>query len=137
MQPVFIQAFIGGLLIGTGAILLMIFNGRIAGISGITAGAFGDQGRERLWRVAFIVGLIIAPILCAPLGFTLPEAIPGSLALLAVAGVLVGLGTRIGAGCTSGHGICGIGRLSKRSITATVTFMASAIITVMIVRHGW
>ncbi|WP_018981385.1 YeeE/YedE family protein [Salinimonas chungwhensis] len=131
----FVQAFIGGMLIGTGAILLMLFNGRIAGISGITASAFTTRMAEGGWRWAFLTGLIIAPLLTAQAGFTLPEKIPGSLLTLTLAGVLVGAGTRLGSGCTSGHGICGLSRLSFRSLIATFIFMASAVVTVSLVRY--
>ena len=128
------QAFIGGLLIGTGAMVLMLFNGRIAGISGITASALSKPARQHLWRYAFIAGLVLAPFITAPLGFGLPVPLPGDAILLAVAGVLVGIGTRLGSGCTSGHGICGLGRLSVRSLIATITFMVTAILTVLVLR---
>ena len=130
----FSQAFIGGLLIGSGAIVLMLFNGRIAGISGITASALGKPARLHLWRYAFLAGLILAPFVTAPLGFPLPMPLSGDPILLAVAGLLVGIGTRLGAGCTSGHGICGLGRLSVRSLMATLTFMATAIVTVLVLK---
>lgn len=134
-EHIFIQAFIGGMLIGAGAVTLMLFNGRIAGISGIAYGALSNFNTEGLWRWAFILGLIIAPLVTSLWGFTLPEVIPASLTTLAIAGLLVGFGTRLGSGCTSGHGICGLARLSKRSMVATFTFMASAIITVSVIRH--
>jgi len=136
MQSVsFVQAFLGGMLIGTGAIVLMLFNGRIAGISGITASAFTTKIADGGWRWAFLVGLIIAPLITAQAGYTLPDKIPGSLLMLTLAGVLVGAGTRLGSGCTSGHGICGLSRLSLRSLIATLIFMGSAVITVSLVRH--
>lgn len=128
------QAFIGGLLIGTGAIVLMLFNGRIAGISGITTSALSKPARQHLWRYAFIAGLVLAPFITAPLGFALPVSLPGDAILLAVAGLLVGIGTGLGTGCTSGHGICGLGRLSVRSLIATITFMVTAILTVLVLR---
>ncbi len=133
MPDIFIQALIGGAMLGAGALLLMLTLGKIAGISGITAGALLPKGSERGWKLAFLVGLIIAPILTSQLGFGLPEALPGSSIALAIAGLLVGFGARLGSGCTSGHGICGIGRLSKRSIVATITFMSAAIVTVTVV----
>ena len=133
MPEIFIQALIGGAMLGAGALLLMLTLGKIAGISGITAGALLPKGSERGWKLAFLVGLIIAPILTSQLGFGLPEALPGSSIALAIAGLLVGFGARLGSGCTSGHGICGIGRLSKRSIVATITFMSAAIVTVTVV----
>lgn len=129
-----IQGFAGGMLIGAGAIVLMLFNGRITGISGITASAL-TQFKQSAWRWAFLVGLIAAPLVTALAGFTLPENIPASLPTMAVAGLLVGIGTRIGSGCTSGHGICGLSRWSLRSLFATLIFMGTAVLTVSIVRH--
>ena len=128
-----VAAAIGGALIGLSAILLMLLTGRIAGISGILADlASGD----RAWRLAFIVGLIAAPLVLRASGqaFGAP-AMPGVL-VVAVAGLLVGFGTRLGSGCTSGHGICGIARLSPRSLAATVTFVAVAMLVVAITRHA-
>ncbi|NDV89902.1 YeeE/YedE family protein [Alteromonas sp. 345S023] len=135
MNEIYLQALIGGALLGLGAILLMLTLGKIAGISGITHSAITSLSKENYWRWAFLIGLIAAPLLSAPFGFTLPEDVPVSYTTLAIAGLLVGVGTRIGSGCTSGHGICGIGRLSKRSIVATCTFMLTAVITVTVVRH--
>ena len=131
----FVQAFLGGMLIGAGALLLMLFNGRIAGISGITASAFTTKVQEGGWRWAFLAGLIVAPLITATLGYELPDRIPGSLLTLTAAGILVGAGTRLGSGCTSGHGICGLSRLSFRSLIATLLFMGSAIVTVSLVRY--
>jgi uncharacterized membrane protein YedE/YeeE len=123
-----VAAAIGGALIGLSAVLLMLLTGRIAGISGIV----GDlAGGDRAWRLAFLAGLITAPL---ALGLKAP-AMP-SLAVVAVGGLLVGFGTRLGSGCTSGHGICGIARLSPRSLTATVTFVAIAMLVVAIIRHA-
>lgn len=129
-----IQGFAGGMLIGAGAIVLMLFNGRIAGISGITASAL-TQLKQSAWRWAFLVGLIAAPLVTALAGFKLPDSIPASLPMMAVAGLLVGIGTRIGSGCTSGHGICGLSRWSRRSLFATLIFMGTAVLTVSVVRH--
>ncbi|WP_232364948.1 YeeE/YedE family protein [Salinimonas marina] len=129
-----IQGFAGGMLIGAGAIVLMLFNGRIAGISGITASAL-TQLKQSSWRWAFLAGLIAAPLVTALAGFKLPESIPASLPMMAVAGLLVGIGTRIGSGCTSGHGICGLSRWSLRSLFATLIFMGTAVLTVSVVRH--
>ncbi|MBD3584868.1 YeeE/YedE family protein [Salinimonas sp. HHU 13199] len=131
----FLQAYLGGMLIGAGALALMLFNGRIAGISGITASAFTTKIQEGGWRWAFLAGLIIAPLITAMAGYTLPDRIPGSLLTLTAAGILVGAGTRLGSGCTSGHGICGLSRLSFRSLIATLLFMGSAIVTVSLVRY--
>lgn len=129
-----IQGFAGGMLIGVGAIVLMLFNGRIAGISGITASAL-TQLKQSAWRWAFLIGLIAAPLVTALAGFELPESIPASLPMMALAGLLVGIGTRIGSGCTSGHGICGLSRWSLRSLFATLIFMGTAVLTVSVVRH--
>jgi uncharacterized membrane protein YedE/YeeE len=131
-----ISAAIGGALIGLAAVLLMLFNGRIAGVSGITDGLFNPRSDDRLWRAAFVVGLIAAPLAAALVGHAIPmPQMPANYALIAVAGLLVGFGTRLGNGCTSGHGICGIARLSPRSIVATMVFMVAAIIVVALMRH--
>ena len=126
-----VSAAIGGALIGLAAVLLMLFTGRIAGISGIAGGLFNPRTDDRLWRLAFIAGLIAAPLAAALVGHAVPmPQMPASMITIAVAGLLVGFGTRLGNGCTSGHGICGIARLSPRSIAATVVFMVAAIIVV-------
>ena len=131
-----ISAAIGGLLIGLSAVLLMLLTGRIAGISGIFGGLLNWRGEDKGWRVAFIVGLILAPVIAGAIGYGMaPPRLPGNWVIVVVAGLLVGFGTRLGGGCTSGHGICGIGRLSTRSIVATVVFMATAVITVAITHH--
>src|ERR1044072_340048 len=130
-----VSAAIGGALIGFAAILLMVLTGRIAGISGILGDLVDLAGGDRLWRVAFLAGLIAAPLLLAAAGDgLLPPAMPG-WAVILIAGLLVGFGTRLGSGCTSGHGICGVARLSPRSIAATVTFVAAAMLAVAITRH--
>jgi uncharacterized protein len=129
-----VSALVGGGLIGTAAVLLMLLNGRIAGISGILAGALSPA--DRGWRFAFIAGLLIAPIASGFLGRGLPEPdMPESWLRIVMAGFLTGFGARLGSGCTSGHGVCGIARLSQRSMAATAFFIASAIITVAITRH--
>lgn len=131
-----LSAAIGGALIGLAAVLLMLVNGRIAGISGIAAGVLDPTASDRGWRITFIVGLIAAPIAAMLLGYTVPmPQLPSNLIVIAVAGLLVGFGTRLGNGCTSGHGICGIARLSRRSLTATAIFMVSAIVVVALMRH--
>lgn len=135
MSDIYFQALVGGLLLGAGAVMLMLTLGKVAGISGIAYSAISSFSLKNLWRWAFLIGLIIAPFFTAPMGYSLPTDISASPILMVVAGLLVGIGTKIGSGCTSGHGICGIGRLSKRSIIATITFMATALITVAIVRH--
>jgi uncharacterized protein len=131
-----ISAAIGGALIGLSVVLLMAFTGRIAGIAGITGGLLSPRTDDRGWRLAFIAGLIAAPLAAALLGHAVAmPKMPGSFVTIAVAGLLVGFGTRLGNGCTSGHGICGIARLSPRSIAATVVFMAAAIVVVALTRH--
>jgi uncharacterized membrane protein YedE/YeeE len=131
-----ISAAIGGALIGLSVVLLMALTGRIAGISGIFAGLINPQTTDRAWRAAFIGGLIAAPLAAALLGHTVPTPrMPGSYITAVIGGLLVGFGTRLGSGCTSGHGICGIARLSPRSIVATGVFMMAAIIVVALTHH--
>ncbi len=131
-----VSALGGGLLIGLSAAILLLANGRIAGISGILDGALKPAGSETGWRLAFLVGLLAAVPVMALAGYALPAVrIDATLPVVALAGVLVGFGTRLGSGCTSGHGVCGIGRGSGRSIAATLTFMASAAATVFVARH--
>jgi uncharacterized membrane protein YedE/YeeE len=132
-----ILALLGGALIGLASVLLMILTGRIAGISGIFGGCLMLAVGDKVWRFAFIAGLVLAPVASGLLGYPLPKPdMPASWALIAIAGLLVGFGARLGGGCTSGHGVCGIARLSARSIVATAIFMASAIVVVAIMRHG-
>jgi len=125
----------GGILIGLAAALLLLANGRIAGISGITGGllrpARGDVG----WRLAFLLGLAGAPLAWLAAGAMPPAQIDHAPALLTLSGLLVGIGTRFGSGCTSGHGVCGIARLSPRSIAATACFMLAGFATVFVMRH--
>lgn len=131
------QAVFGGALIGIASVLLMMLTGRIAGISGILGGCLTLAAGDKVWRVAFIVGLILAPIASGLLGYPLPTpGMPASWVMIVIAGLLVGFGARLGGGCTSGHGICGIARLSGRSLVATTIFMTSAIVVVAIMRHG-
>ena len=125
----------GGVLIGLAAALFLLFNGRIAGISGILGGLLEWPRGDIAWRIAFLLGLIGAPLVYgvfAPLPVVQVDA---GAATLVVAGLLVGIGTRYGAGCTSGHGVCGLSRRSPRSLVATLAFMAAGFITVFIVRH--
>ncbi|MEQ1559819.1 MAG: YeeE/YedE family protein [Methyloglobulus sp.] len=131
-----VSAFSGGILIGLAATLLLLCNGRIAGISGIMSGLIKVERAELFWRLAFLAGIVIGAFLFQQLkpGFYQPrENFP--IGLLAFGGFLVGFGTRMGNGCTSGHAVCGIARLSVRSIVATVVFMVSGFVTVYIVRH--
>jgi uncharacterized protein len=129
-------AVVGGLLIGLSASALLFFNGRIAGVSGVLGQAIEAREGGRPWRLAFIAGLAAGGVI-AHVGFpaAFDAASGGSIARVAVAGLLVGYGTRLGNGCTSGHGVCGIGRRSVRSVVATVVFMAAAIATVFVDRH--
>jgi uncharacterized membrane protein YedE/YeeE len=131
-----LSAAIGGALIGLAAALLMLGLGRIAGISGIVGGLIGgavDKG----WRAAFLAGLVLAPLAATSVGFA-PAAprMPESWGVIVIAGLCVGFGARLGGGCTSGHGVCGVARLSRRSIAATLIFMATAMVVVAVVRHG-
>jgi uncharacterized membrane protein YedE/YeeE len=128
-----LDGLFGGALIGLAVAALMLFTGRIAGVSGILGGLLTSRPTDRTWRIAFVAGLIAAPLVAA-----LPRpAIASNLVLVAVAGLLVGFGARMGNGCTSGHGVCGFARGSVRSIVATVVFMGAAVMTVAIVRHGF
>lgn len=131
-----LSAAIGGALIGLAAVMLMLLAGRVAGISGIAAGILGIGSIDRGWRVAFIAGLILAPVAAMLAGHAVPlPVMPTSWIVVVAAGLLVGFGARLGGGCTSGHGICGIARLSKRSISATMIFMGTAVATVALMRH--
>jgi len=133
-----ISALIGGVLIGLAAVWLMASHGRIAGISGILGGIFrrGTDSQEREWRVAFMLGLILVPLI---MGLIWPSLKISEFKLtgwpIALAGILVGIGTQLGNGCTSGHGVCGNARLSARSITATIVFMITGIATVFLSKY--
>ncbi|MEE4249667.1 MAG: YeeE/YedE family protein [Alcanivoracaceae bacterium] len=125
----------GGALIGLAAAMFLLVNGRIAGISGILGGLLVPKKGDIAWRVAFLAGMLIAPSTWL-LVTALPEArIDASYPMLVVAGLLVGIGTRYGSGCTSGHGVCGLSRLSMRSLIATLSFMAAGFVTVYVVVH--
>ncbi|HDZ56409.1 MAG TPA: YeeE/YedE family protein [Pseudomonas xinjiangensis] len=125
----------GGMLIGLAAAMFILLNGRIAGISGVVGGLLRPATGDVLWRVAFVAGLVLAPLLYQS-AFTPPAVeVNASVAVLIVAGLLVGIGTRFGSGCTSGHGVCGLGRRSPRSLVATLAFMASGFLTVFVIRH--
>ena len=129
------SAISGGVMLGIASALFILLNGRIAGICGILGGLYRPQRNDIGWRVAFIVGLILAPLAWATVN-TLPNInIEASNGLLAISGLIVGISTRYGSGCTSGHGVCGISRLSPRSIIATLAFMGTGFLTVFIVRH--
>lgn len=125
----------GGMLIGLAAALFILFHGRILGISGILGGLLRPQPGDSSWRLTFLVGLVGAPLVWG-LFLPVPEAtIDAGFATLVGAGILVGVGTRIGSGCTSGHGVCGLARLSPRSLVATLCFMATGFLTVFLIRH--
>jgi len=128
-----IYSLVGGAIIGIAAVWLLLFNGRIAGITGIISGLFNTKLSGKGWRLFFILGLVGGTFLAVYLGAPMPVVSDKSNLILCVAGLIVGLGTSIGSGCTSGHGVCGISRFSKRSIVATCVFMASAMITVFVV----
>lgn len=130
-----LPALLGGAMIGAAAALLWLTLGRIAGISGILGGLATAAAPDRGWRIAFLAGLIGAPPALALVAGPPPSEIAAGPVLLIAAGLLVGLGTRLGAGCTSGHGVCGIARLSPRSLVATGVFMATAAATVFVTRH--
>lgn len=136
-----LSALAGGMLIGLAAVLLMATHGRIAGITGILAAVIPPFSPDWGWRAAFLVGAIAAPIgIVAISGGAIPFQSPTPLPWLVVGGFIVGLGVHLGSGCTSGHGVCGIARLSPRSIAATLVFMASTAATVFVIRHvlgGW
>lgn len=125
----------GGLIIGLAAAVLILFNGRIAGISGILGGLFSLPSKDMAWRLTFLAGLIGAPVIAGLLGKPATVDIQASWSVILVAGFLVGIGTRYASGCTSGHGVCGISRGSIRSLVATVTFMAAGFLTVFVQRH--
>ena len=130
-----VSALAGGGLIGLAAVWLMAANGRIAGISGIIGSLIAPKGGDRPWRLAFIVGLVAAPLIYMAVGQPIDVTVPASTPLLIIAGLLVGIGTQLGSGCTSGHGVCGISRLSARGLIATVVFMSAGAIAVYILRH--
>ena len=136
MSQSIIYGLVGGAFIGTSAILLMLLNGRIAGISGIFSGAIFPQKGDHLWRVAFLAGMVSGGLL-APLLFNISFEfeLNASLPVIVAGGFLVGFGTSMGSGCTSGHAVCGVARFSRRSIVATLTFISSGVITVAVIRH--
>ena len=129
------SAAIGGVLIGLGAAMLLLLNGRVAGVSGILAGLLRPDRADTPWRAAFILGLVATPLVYGAVSARPRITIAAAPATLVAAGFLVGIGTRYGGGCTSGHGICGLSRLSSRSLVATAAFMAAGFATVYVVRH--
>ncbi len=132
-----IASTIGGILIGLSAVILMLFLGRIAGATGILAGALWPTSlHDWLWRIAFLLGMVAAPSAALIAGIPIqPIEVPIGLEQLAIGGIIVGCGVTLGAGCTSGHGVCGLSRFSIRSLVATLTFMVTTAITVFLIRH--
>ena len=128
-------SFAGGILIGVAAAMLVLLNGRIAGISGIVGGLLTPRRADIGWRLAFVAGLFAAPLLMLLFGRAVAPRIDAGFGMLVTAGLLVGIGTSYGSGCTSGHGVCGLSRLSPRSLAATAAFMLAGIATVFVVRH--
>jgi len=131
-----ISALTGGMIIGLAAALLLLVAGRIAGISGIVGGLIELRRGDLAWRAAFVIGLLLAPWLWRWLGELPPVHVEASDAMLVLAGLAVGIGTRYGSGCTSGHGVCGLSRLSPRSLVATISFMAMGMSMVYLIRHS-
>ena len=125
----------GGVLIGVAAAMFVLLNGRIAGISGILGGLLQPTQGDISWRVAFVLGLVASPLVYALFAVVPTPRIDASWAALVLAGLLVGIGTRYGSGCTSGHGVCGLSRLSPLSLAATATFMGAGFVTVFVIRH--
>jgi uncharacterized membrane protein YedE/YeeE len=128
-------SLVGGVLIGVAASMFLLLNGRIAGISGVLGGLLRPLKGDLAWRVAFLAGLVGAPLAYALLASLPAPRIEAGHGTLVLAGLLVGLGTRYGSGCTSGHGVCGLSRLSPRSLAATMAFMSAGFVTVWLVRH--
>jgi len=131
-----LSALMGGILIGLASGAFALLKGRVAGISGIVGGLLGPPAAgDRGWRLAFVAGLLLAPAVYGLFATLPPVQVDASMGTLLIAGLLVGVGTRIGSGCTSGHGVCGLSRLSPRALAATVTFMVAGFVTVALVRH--
>ncbi|MEN9894454.1 MAG: hypothetical protein RIR97_306 [Pseudomonadota bacterium] len=126
----------GGMLIGLAAVLLMALNGRIAGMTAMFGGILDPLGSDSAWRLAFLTGAIIAPMIAVAAGFSFGFESPTTGPVLVLGGIIVGIGVTYGSGCTSGHGVCGLARLSPRSLAATLTFMATTFATVTLIRHG-
>ncbi len=128
----------GGILLGVASAFFILVNGRVLGISGILGGLLAPKKGDAGWRIAFLLGMLAAPLvygLLAPAGFVKAPTIDAGFATIVAAGLLVGLGTRFGSGCTSGHGVCGLSRLSPRSLVATLAFMGAGFAMVFVVRH--
>ena len=130
-----IQSLIGGMMIGLSAVFLMALHGRVAGMTGILTGIIPPAAPDWPWRAAFLAGAVVAPVIYLAAGGAIRFDVPVSTAALAIGGLLVGIGVHFGNGCPSGHGICGLARLSPRSLAAVLTFMLAAFATVFVVRH--
>jgi uncharacterized protein len=138
-NPTFVSSFVGGALIGLSASALLLLTGRVAGISGIASRLLSEKGEERNWRLAFLMGLLLGGVLLAvfrPSVFDSPDTVNMNWIMIGLAAIAVGVGTTIGNGCTSGHGVCGVSRFSKRSIVATMVFMGVAMVVTFVVRHA-
>jgi uncharacterized protein len=129
------SALAGGVLIGLAAAMFVLLNGRIAGVSGVLGGLLKPAPGDTTWRIAFLVGLLGAPLAYGLVTLVPEPQVEAGVGALVLAGLLVGVGTRYGAGCTSGHGVCGLSRLSPRSLVATLSFMAAGFVTVFVIRH--
>jgi uncharacterized protein len=129
------MSLLGGVLIGISSALFILANGRIAGISGILGGLLSRNPGDIVWRIAFVLGLVAAPAAIFALTGPITATIEANTEVLIIAGLLVGIGTRYGAGCTSGHGVCGLSRLSPRSLVATLAFMGAGMAIVFVMRH--
>jgi len=127
----------GGIVLGLASALFILFNGRVLGISGIVGGLLWPKTRDIVWRLSFLLGMLVAPSLYVAFIGPMQATIDASWAMVIVAGLLVGVGTRYGSGCTSGHGVCGLSRMSPRSLVATLSFMAAGFITVFLLRHAF
>ncbi|AUD00243.1 hypothetical protein QU42_03375 [Bradyrhizobium sp. UASWS1016] len=135
MQQTYLQSLIGGELIGLSAAILLVLNGRIAGVSGMVSGAIQHVSAESISRILFLAGLLFGPLVYRQWFGVWPQIeVTTTLGLMVVGGLLVGFGTRLGSGCTSGHGVCGLARLSPRSFTAVVVFLCTGIATVFVMR---
>lgn len=125
----------GGILLGLASALFVLFNGRVLGISGIVGGLLRPKTRDIVWRLSFLLGMLAAPMLYVVVAGPMTPRIDAGWGMVVLAGMLVGVGTRYGAGCTSGHGVCGLSRLSPRSLVATLAFMGTGFATVYVIRH--
>lgn len=129
------MAGVGGVILGLAAAVFLLVNGRILGISGIVGGLLRPKKGDVGWRLSFVLGMLLAPVLYRLFMGPLPQRIDASWGMVIAAGLLVGVGTRYGSGCTSGHGVCGLSRLSPRSLIATLCFMGAGFATVFVIRH--